>query len=181
MLLLTTMVACSAPPAEPRRPATAAAAQASKTEAVQHADALLEDLKRREDAQANFNREHPPSAPVPIRSLPASDSPPPAASVTVPPQATATPAAPQAPTNPQAVDPARDETWWRQQRQSLQRVLDDELAKLAEAEKLNLKNGYDGAQALYKQRVEAVAAARLAIDKLHDDARRAGVPPAWLR
>jgi hypothetical protein len=60
-------------------------------------------------------------------------------------------------------------------------VLDAALVQLAEAEKNNLKYGYNDAQALYRKQVDAVAAARLAIDKLHDDARRAGVPPGWLR
>ena len=62
---------------------------------------------------------------------------------------------------------------------SLQLALDAELAKMADAEKL--KYGYNDAQAIYKKQLAAVADARLAIERLHDDARRAGVPPAWLR
>jgi hypothetical protein len=65
--------------------------------------------------------------------------------------------------------------------QSLQVTLAEEVATLAEAEKLNFKYGYNDAQAEYKKRLAAVASARLAIDRLHDDARRARVPPAWLR
>ena len=65
--------------------------------------------------------------------------------------------------------------------QSLQLALNGELAKLAEAEKENYRYGYDDLQAEYKKRIAAVANARLAIERLHDDARRARVPPAWLR
>jgi hypothetical protein len=77
--------------------------------------------------------------------------------------------------------PARNENWWRSQRQSLKAALDVASDQLAEAERLNLKYGYNDAQAIYKTRLAAVAAARLAIDRLHDEARRAGVPPGWLR
>ena len=185
VLVLATTAACSTPagqrtPAASSTPRPVAAEHIPQSQAVARADALLEDLKRRETAQANFERQPRPAL-VAIPSLAASDSPPPTAPAVVPGPATGTPAADQPPPIPPTGDPSRDETWWRQQRQSLQQVLDNELAKLAEADKLNLKNGYDGAQAIYKQRVEAVAAARLAIDKLYDDARRAGVPPAWLR
>ena len=63
--------------------------------------------------------------------------------------------------------------------QSLQLTLDQELKKLADLE--GFKYGYNDGQAAYKKQVAAVAAARLAIDRLHDEARRAGVPPGWLR
>lgn len=62
-----------------------------------------------------------------------------------------------------------------------QLALDGALAKLAEAEKENYKYGYNDLQAEYKKRVAAVADARQAVERLHDDARRARVPPAWLR
>ena len=71
--------------------------------------------------------------------------------------------------------------WWKQEMRRLQASLDRELAKLAEAEKGNWKYSYNDLQAMYKARVAAVADARLAIERLHDDARRAGVPPGWLR
>ena len=62
---------------------------------------------------------------------------------------------------------------------ALQLALNDEQIKLAAAE--NLKYGYNDAQAAYKKQLEAVANARAAIEKLRDEARRAGVPPGWLR
>ena len=65
--------------------------------------------------------------------------------------------------------------------QSLQAALDKELARLAEAEKLNFKYGYNDAQAEYKRRAAAVATARQALDRLRDEARRSGIPPGWLR
>jgi len=162
----TTQAAASAPLAE----------QAPESEAAARADALVEDLKRREAAQAKFDRENPlPLAPPVTASSPSSSPTPPATAAVV----TSAPA--EAPAAPAAVAPAHDEVWWREQRQSLQRVLDAALVQLAEAEKNNLKYGYNDAQALYKKQIAAVAAARQAIDQLHDDARRAGVPPSWLR
>jgi hypothetical protein len=134
------------------------------------ADAWLEYFKRREAAQAKYDRENPPPAaiPMPMPFVPARPAP----------SVGSTPAPP-----PPVVDAAlaRNETWWRGQRQSLQLALDAALVKLAEAEKLNFKYGYNDAQAEYKKRADAVANARLAIERLHDEARRAGVPPGWLR
>jgi len=179
LLMLVTAAACTEPPVQPPTQTAPAAtpapvaADALENEAVGRADALVEDLKRREAAQAKFDRENPLPAASPVpASLPFS-SPTPTAVV-------ASPVA-EAPAGPAAVAPSHDEAWWKQQRQSLQQVLDAALAQLAEAEKNNLKYGYNDAQALYKKQVAAVAAARQAIDQLHDDARRAGVPPSWLR
>ena len=65
--------------------------------------------------------------------------------------------------------------------QSLELALNGELIKLAAMEKANLKYGYEDAQAQYKKQAAAVANARQAIEQLRDEARRAGVPPGWLR
>ena len=65
--------------------------------------------------------------------------------------------------------------------QELELKLNEELIRLAAAEKANLKYGYNDAQAEYKKIVGAVATARSNIEKLKDEARRAGVPPGWLR
>ncbi|MBY0494199.1 MAG: hypothetical protein K2Y23_08275 [Cyanobacteria bacterium] len=119
----------------------------------------------------------PPAPSVPVLSDPRPTAPPASAPVAAPPPAVA-PAAPASSPSPPA---AQGEAWWKEQRRSLQQVLDAALAQLAEAEKNNVKYGYNDAQAIYKKQVAAVAAAREAIDKLHDDARRAGVPPSWLR
>lgn len=86
-------------------------------------------------------------------------------------------AAPAAP----ATIPERNEIWWKSEMQSRQVKLDAALATLAEAEKANFKYGYNDAQAEYKKRAAAVANARQAIERLRDEARRAGVPPGWLR
>jgi hypothetical protein len=185
LLVLVTAAACSEPPAQhPSQTAPAAAPavaeQAPQSAAIARADALLEDLRRREAAQTKIDREKPVPAAIPIpASLPVSSPTSPAATVAV-----ASPAAMDAPAAqpaPAAAVPARDEMWWKQQMRSLQQVLDEALAKLSEAEKENYKYGYEDLQAEYKERVTAVAAARLAIERLHDDARRARVPPAWLR
>jgi hypothetical protein len=189
LLVLVTAAACGEPPAQhpsqttPSAAAPAPAEQAPESAAIARADALLEDLRRREAAQAKFDREKPAPAAIPITaSLPVSRSRSPAATVAVAsPAATDAPAAQPTPDSTAAATPARDGTWWKQQMRSLQQVLDDALAKLAEAEKENYKYGYEDLQAEYKKRVAAVANARLAIERLHDDARRARVPPAWLR
>ena len=65
--------------------------------------------------------------------------------------------------------------------EALQIALDQERVKLAAMEKMNMKYGYNDAQAMYKQQAAAVANARQAIERLRDEARRAGVPPGWLR
>lgn len=65
--------------------------------------------------------------------------------------------------------------------QSLELALNEQEIKLAAAERANLKYGYNDAQAEYKKTVAAVQNARAAIDRLRDEARRAGVPPSWLR
>ena len=187
--VLSLTAACGAPPpAQAPTKTTPAAAPASSgpeianhSEAAARAEALLEDFKQREAAQAKFDRENPAprTNPIPI-SLPDS-RPTPSPAAPASPAATETPAAQPAPAPVAPAASGHDEAWWKEQRRSLQAALDDALAKLAEAEKNNLKYGYNDAQALYKKQVGAVAEARLAIDRLHDEARRAGVPPGWLR
>ena len=183
VLLFLVPAACSQPTiAQPETQPTpvpsSTAEPAPKSDAIARADALLEDFRRREAAQAKFDRANAAAAAVPIpASLPPSRPTSPAA--TVAPPSTAATQAP--PATVASAAPARDEMWWKQQMRSLQLTLDEELVKLADAEKANLKFGYNDAQAEYKKRLAAVANARLAIDRLHDDARRASVPPSWLR
>jgi hypothetical protein len=184
VLVLLTAAACSEPPAQPQMPASsatraAAVAEPPKSEAIARADAMLEDLKRREAAQAKFDRDNPPAARVPIPAMSAAlpKTPAPAsAAVAAPPATTAPTPAPGA-----AAAPARDASWWQGQMQTLRLALDQASARLAEAEKENYKYAYEDLQAEYKKRVAAVAEARRALERLHDDARRAGVPPGWLR
>jgi hypothetical protein len=134
---------------------------------------LIEDLRRRQAAQEQSDREQakPSAAPLP-GSLPGDFQP--SASSTAP---AATPGAPAG--KPAA--PAQDEALWRDRMQALQLTLNEAEIKLAAAERANLKYGYNDAQAEYKKLAAAVADARLAIDRLRDEARRAGVPPGWLR
>jgi len=189
LLVFLTAAACGAPPPQPQTQTTRAAApapvteQAPKSEAVARADALLEDLRRRQDAQAKFDRENPAPAAIPIPArLPATRPTPSNATAPVAsPAATDAPAAQPAPDGGAAAAPARDASWWKEQMRTLQLALDQASAKLAEAEKENYRYAYEDLQAEYKKRVAAVAGARRAIEQLHDDARRAGVPPGWLR
>ena len=184
-LLFVTALGCTETPkqaparATPDPPAAPVAKETPTSESIRRAEALIEDLKRREAAQAKFDRENVAPAAVPIpRSQPTSQPTPPpsngsasAAPVPAPPPGVAAAVA----------APARDELWWKQEMQRLQASLDGELVKLAAAEKGNWKYGYNDLQAMYKAQVAAVAEARLAIERLHDEARRAGVPPGWLR
>lgn len=149
------------------------------SETIKRADALLEDFRRREAAQAKFDRENPPPKFIPIpRSLVVASQESSTASANASTESAPPPVAPAAAVS---ATPARDATWWKSQMQSLQAALDAELAKLAVMEKANLKYGYNDAQAQYKAQAAAVANARQAIERLRDEARRAGVPPGWLR
>jgi len=188
LVVLATAACNSAPPAQPQsQPAPAAIAEpAPKSEAIARADALLEDFKRREAAQAKYDRENPPPKFVPIprtlvdaaRASAMTGSDKSASNASAEP---ASPQAPAAPAAPTAAAPARNEMWWRRQMESLQMALDQELVKMAAMEKMNMKYGYNDAQAMYKAQAAAVASARQAIERLRDEARRAGVPPGWLR
>jgi hypothetical protein len=186
VLVLLIAAACSQPPVAqpPTEAAPAPAAEAPKSEAITRADALLEDFRRREAAQAKYDRENPPPRFVPIpKSLvdaarTASAS---AAPNTQPSNADAAVPVPVTPTVPPDAAPARNEMWWKRQMESLQTALDQELVTLAAMEKMNMKYGYNDAQAMYKKQAAAVANARQAIERLRDEARRAGVPPGWLR
>ena len=192
VLVLAACACTSAPPAEqaPQSQSSAAPAsvaeQAPPSDAIRRADALLEDFKRREAAQAKFDRENPPPKFVPIpRSMVAAAR---AASAAAATEASSNasetsapaPDAPAATPTP-AGESTRGENWWKHEMQTLQEALDHATARLAEAEKLNFKHGYNDAQAEYKKRAAAVAGARQAVDRLRDEARRAGVPPGWLR
>ena len=190
-VISVTAAACSGEaPAQVRPgaapPAPAPAVEPSpQSDTIKRADALLEDFRRREAAQAKYDRENPPPKFIPIpRSLVLASQAESAAAAadTRPSNASAEPvAAPAAPAATAPPTPARDATWWKSQMQSLQAALDAELAKLAVMDKANLKYGYNDAQAQYKAQAAAVANARQAIDRLRDEARRAGVPPGWLR
>jgi hypothetical protein len=146
---------------------------------------LLEDFRRREAAQAKFDRENPPPkfVPIPRSMVAAARAASAAAAADTSSNASDTSApAPDAPAaTPTPAGETRGENWWKHEMQSLQTALDQATASLAEAEKLNLKYGYNDAQAEYKKRAAAVASARQAVDRLRDEARRAGVPPGWLR
>ena len=186
VLVFLTAAACSQPPGEQPEtqvPASAAAAEpAPKSEAIARADALLEDFRRREAAQAKYDRENPPPRFVPIpKTLVDAAKAAAASTASVTPASNASAGPPGAPAGPTAAAPARNEMWWKRQMESLQTALDQELVTLAAMEKMNMKYGYNDAQALYKKQAAAVANARQAIDRLRDEARRAGVPPGWLR
>ena len=186
LIFLATAACHNTPPGQPQSqplPAPAAVAEsAPKSEAIARADALLEDFRRREAAQAKYDRENPPPKFIPIpRTLVDAARTSSAATVSDAPASNAAAPAVAPGAVPVPAPPARDEMWWRRQMEALQMALDQELVKMAAMEKMNMKYGYNDAQAMYKAQAAAVANARQAIERLRDEARRSGVPPGWLR
>src|SRR5262245_29209631 len=119
LVLLAATAACSSPASDPRverslDPSTAAR-KAADDPAVTRADALLEDLKRREAEQQDFDRKNPIPAITPV--LPTAAAPPPAASA----GPAATTAAAEPPMDPAvateraAANEKHDYEWWQQQ------------------------------------------------------------------
>jgi hypothetical protein len=144
LLVLLIATSCSGdPPAQPppQPPPVEAPASPStdapKSEAISRADALLEDLKRRQEAQEKDD--------------------------------------------PEDAAAAREENRWKDQMRVLELALNEKEIKLAAAERANLEAGDSVAQAEYKKIVAEVASARQAIEQLRDEAKRAGIPPSWLK
>ena len=172
-------------------PAPVAAPEPPKSESLARADALVAEMRAREAAQAKFDRENPPPlTPRPedlIRPMSSAPAPPAPAPVTSAiagtPTATA-PAASATPTAPSA-DPKATEAWWKDQARALQVKAEEDTALMNQARNamLNatLKITADEAEREYRARVAAVQNSQAALDRLRDDARRAGVPAGWAR
>lgn len=153
-----------------------------ETEASRRAQALIDDLHRRQVAQAKFDRENPPPPPPRLEDFQrAAAMPAPTALAPLPPAAiTSTAASSDVPAGG-----GRDEAWWKNEMRTREVALDDELARhraaqLA-AESQVLQRTYDEALREVAARAAAVANAHAAVERLRDDARRANVPPGWLR
>jgi len=158
----------AAPEPEPEPTVTAPAPT------VARADALLADMARREAAYKEFERTAPPPPPPPTLD----------AQATVP----AIPApvvSTTAPVPVGAIEPVKDEAWWKDRMRVLKARLDADRFELAAAERsidsASLRLTQDQAIAERNRLRAAVAADLSAIESLELEARRAGIPPGWLR
>lgn len=202
---IISLMSCSEPPAQQAstapEPLPPPAATEPKSEAIARADALLEDFRRRQAAQEKFDRENPPP-PAPrlddvLRSIPAPTvTPATSAQASIPPVAAST-----APVTTGAPAPTRDEQWWKNEMRTAEVRLADNSRRLQEARDVQsaalrqmdaaTKAGsivFAQAQEAYNraraetQRLEAeVRNDRAAVERVREDARRANVPPGWLR
>lgn len=182
-----------APP--PAQPAPAPAT----TEAAQRADALLADMARRE---AEYKKAETDVAERErLRQIPIT----PAASAPV--QTPAAAAAPYAPVPVNAAAPmasagdGRDEAWWKNEMRSAEVRLSDNQRRLQESRAemgralRQMEVAVDAGSIVFAQAQEAynrvrAEVARLegevrndsaSVERVREDARRANVPPGWLR
>lgn len=175
-----TLSACSRPPAAAEPAAETpiiAEAPVEPSAAEQRAAALVEDMQRK---QAAFDREMAP-APRPVVTPPGS--------VDVAPPVTRAPIAAAAPPVVTEFGPVlfgeHDEPWWKGKMRDLDVVADDAVTRLAAAERAaeqqRLQVTYDRALAEVNARKAEAVNAKAAVERFREDARRANVPPGWLR
>jgi hypothetical protein len=195
------MVGCSPSPAPPVQTSTPAPVEqaAQPAPSVSRADAMIEDMRRREAAQAKLDRESPPP-PVPrLEDLVRPSAP--AAATTAAPTAPPATTGSTAPSPSPSVSTERDEKWWKNEMRTAQVRLQNSVArweasvdqmKMAQRQMEILTKGppvtFAAAQDAFNR---ATAEAnrykaesendRAAVDRIREDARRAGVPPGWLR
>lgn len=165
-------------------------ATAPAPEAATRADALLEDMRKRERDFAQSMRNAPPE-PSPDELLRRMQQSAPAPTVTYAPTPTPVAAAPVTPAPPVVVAsagpsaPVRDEAWWKDRMRVLKARLDEAehqaIAARAAMSSASLRLTQDEARSNYNSQIAAAASARAAIDDLELEARRAGIPSGWLR
>ena|SRR5688572_25725012 len=169
-------------------PTSAVAPEPPKSESLVRADALVAEMRAREEAQSKYDRENPPPPTPRMEDLIPSPSialasnaiaPVPSASAGAPSIAAA--AAPSA----SSADPKATEAWWKDQARVLQVKLEEDIALMNQARSAmlnsSLKITEDEAEREYRTRVAAVQNSRAALDRFRDDGRRAGVPAGWTR
>jgi len=188
LLSLTLLVACGneATLAPATAPEPAPSIVPAQSDAAARADALVAQVKAREEAQSKFDRENPPPPPPRIEDLvrpssPVSDVAPVAAPVS---NGTPAPQAP-APTSASSADPKQSEAWWKDQARNLQVKLDDDTSQMNQARNAmmnsTLRITAEEAEREYRAKVAIVQNSRAALDRMQDDGRRAGVPAGWTR
>ena len=176
-----------------------AVAPAAKSEALARADALAEDLRRRQVAQETADRESPlppqPNLDTLMRSLTPAPAPPPS-----PATLSQTAPVPSWPDIPAQTASGKDEAWWKFEMRFAEGRLADDLRRLQEANdarnaaQLRMRSvglgspAYSIAEELFNRATASVGyyeadvkRSRAAVEQIRADARRAGVPAGWLR
>lgn len=175
--LIVSSCSPSAAPAPPPVDTPPVVEPAVQSDAVTRADALLAEMKRNEVAFAKMQSE----APKPVAAMPPQMNQPSATGTPNPAQPM--PSAPQ-PSAPVAVD-GKDETWWKDRARSIGLRLEDAermvTASAIAVDSATLRITQDEARAALLNRVAAVRTIRAELVSLQEDARRANVPPGWLR
>lgn len=181
--------------------ASAPEAPAVQSEAAARAEALIEDMQRKESALAKFERENPAPPPPRLDDILAAQR-----AATQPPAAVAVAPSGPSPDSPAAPAPttaaattARDESWWKNGYHDRELKYQDSLAKANAAgasmrtttslynstENARLaataQSGFQSAEAEYQKAVRQADIDRAELDRFREDARRANVPPGWLR
>jgi hypothetical protein len=181
-LSILVLTGCTSPEATPAPINTTVAAPdetpAPTSESVARADALLEEMKSREAQFKKIESElqRRPTTPIPDMRAPDVASP------------SRLPSAPptQAPTAaPAVVASDRDEAWWKQRAHAIEIRLDEAqrqaAAALVAVDQATLRITQDQARADYLTKLAAVNTLRAELTDLQEEARRANVPPGWLR
>lgn len=206
--LLTVAAACAAPTTPPATEPTAPpgvqspAPDPPKSEAVARADALIAEMRQREAAQQKLDRENPPPAAPRLEDLVRNLPPPTPATSTMTaasaPMATAS-AAPAAASAPPAG--GKDEAWWKNEMRTAEVQLENDIRRLQEATdqrdaaQRQMSAAVKAGAVVFAQAQEAFNRAsadvnrltadvrndRAAVERVREDARRAGAPPGWLR
>jgi hypothetical protein len=197
IVMLLAVSGCAPPPAAaPVSTPAESVAPVAKSEAALRADALLADMQKRE---ADYKKDEAAlSASDRRRQLPINEPVVSRSTERQPPLPTSAPTA-EIPSTMQTISfGGHEESWWKNEMRKLQVQLDDDLRKFNGAmsawkgaiDSMNTKSmaiattAMDGAQRAERdaQQLKAVVQSdRDAIERLREDARRANVPPGWLR
>lgn len=204
-VLVTMFVIGCTPEPTPAVPPTAPAPEPvasapAPSAATSRADALIEDLRRREAAQAKYDRENPPPPAPRLQDLVRPSSAPVSAdaSVATPSAVAASVPSSQSMAAGAPVGDTRGESWWKNEMRTAEVRLAENLRRLQEAndqmafarKQMDTKNTAiftEAQEAFNRASAEAgrlnaeVRNDRAAVERIREDARRANVPPGWLR
>ena len=186
--------------------ASAAAPATSTTDTTALADALIADMRAKEAAFAKLEKELPAVRPADLSpgmsaptSSPTTPSAPAAPSTRYTPPSVAAP--PSAPVFSEPIFGGHNEAWWKNEMHTIEARLESNLQRLKAVEKQVAIADEDAEKArrstsdifrakedAYHQAVAersrlkaAIDSDRFAVERLREEARRANVPPGWLR
>lgn len=203
-LFAVLIVGCTAPApiteSSPPQPQPAPApVERPPSAAIAKADRLIAEMRAREDAQAKLDRENPPPPPPRLEDV---------LRATAPMVPASSPAAVQppsvTPSTPVTTAPtvaARDEHWWKNEmRQAEVRLMDNQrrLQEATDQQRMasrQMDAAVKASPVVFAQAQEAFNRAssdvsrlqaevrndQAAVTRIREDARRASVPPGWLR